>query len=202
MPAERLAPVVFSSRRRHTMSLCDWSADVCSSDLAMWVSSLPAAVPVCWSSAVPLLRSRCGALATGVTVTSMVPLVVTVMGEPHRKGTPLTFSHKVSTYPSLSLKRQPSWAGVRVQLPPPLSMPAERLGPVGTPVMVTFFFFNDTATTEIYALSLHDALPILPAAVPVCWSSAVPLLRSRCGALATGVTVTSMVPLVVTVMGE
>src|SRR5215469_18098806 len=28
---------------------------------------------------------------------------------------------------------------------------------------VVFFFFNDTATTEIYALSLHDALPI-------CWS--------------------------------
>src|SRR3712207_7981434 len=25
------------------------------------------------------------------------------------------------------------------------------------------FFFNDTATTEIYTLSLHDALPILPA---------------------------------------
>src|SRR3712207_9167574 len=24
----------------------------------------------------------------------------------------------------------------------------------------TFFFFNDTATTEIYPLSLHDALPI------------------------------------------
>src|SRR3712207_6962857 len=26
--------------------------------------------------------------------------------------------------------------------------------------MVAFFFFNDTATTEIYTLSLHDALPI------------------------------------------
>src|SRR3712207_9069946 len=26
---------------------------------------------------------------------------------------------------------------------------------------VSFFFFNDTATTEIYTLSLHDALPIL-----------------------------------------
>src|SRR2546426_8661696 len=26
--------------------------------------------------------------------------------------------------------------------------------------MATFFFFNDTATTEIYTLSLHDALPI------------------------------------------
>src|SRR5688572_31958008 len=25
-----------------------------------------------------------------------------------------------------------------------------------------FFFFNDTATTEIYTLSLHDALPISP----------------------------------------
>src|SRR5260370_8001803 len=28
---------------------------------------------------------------------------------------------------------------------------------------VTFFFFNDTATTEIYTLSLHDALPIFRA---------------------------------------
>src|SRR5256885_2383070 len=27
-------------------------------------------------------------------------------------------------------------------------------------VVVVFFFFNDTATTEIYTLSLHDALPI------------------------------------------
>src|SRR3712207_9584136 len=27
-----------------------------------------------------------------------------------------------------------------------------------------FFFFNDTATTEIYTLSLHDALPIFTAA--------------------------------------
>src|SRR3989475_8026319 len=30
-----------------------------------------------------------------------------------------------------------------------------------------FFFFNDTATTEIYTLSLHDALPI--SALPVAW---------------------------------
>src|SRR3712207_9127051 len=28
------------------------------------------------------------------------------------------------------------------------------------PLTVYFFFFNDTATTEIYTLSLHDALPI------------------------------------------
>src|SRR2546426_12561521 len=41
-----------------------------------------------------------------------------------------------------------------------------------------FFFFNDTATTEIYTLSLHDALPICSArataaavATPSCWTS-------------------------------
>src|SRR5256885_12249259 len=28
------------------------------------------------------------------------------------------------------------------------------------PQLFLFFFFNDTATTEIYTLSLHDALPI------------------------------------------
>src|SRR5450432_243229 len=29
--------------------------------------------------------------------------------------------------------------------------------------IMLFFFFNDTATTEIYTLSLHDALPICAA---------------------------------------
>src|SRR2546428_7161565 len=29
-------------------------------------------------------------------------------------------------------------------------------------LVLPFFFFNDTATTEIYTLSLHDALPIFP----------------------------------------
>ena len=31
---------------------------------------------------------------------------------------------------------------------------------VGINTIISFFFFNDTATTEIYTLSLHDALPI------------------------------------------
>src|SRR2546430_8761910 len=31
----------------------------------------------------------------------------------------------------------------------------------------SFFFFNDTATTEIYTLSLHDALPIFMCQRPV-----------------------------------
>src|SRR2546427_9504994 len=33
--------------------------------------------------------------------------------------------------------------------------------------LFSFFFFNDTATTEIYTLSLHDALPISFAATAV-----------------------------------
>src|SRR5256885_2796698 len=33
-------------------------------------------------------------------------------------------------------------------------------------IPVSFFFFNDTATTEIYTLSLHDALPISADLVP------------------------------------
>src|SRR3712207_7749063 len=37
--------------------------------------------------------------------------------------------------------------------------------------MFSFFFFNDTATTEIYTLSLHDALPISASASPFLWPS-------------------------------
>src|SRR5215471_11654604 len=37
---------------------------------------------------------------------------------------------------------------------------AERVGRRREPVLFGLFFFNDTATTEIYTLSLHDALPI------------------------------------------
>src|SRR5258708_14382689 len=48
-------------------------------------------------------------------------------------------------------------------------------------VLSLHFFFNDTATTEIYTLSLHDALPIL-----TCWPKASPRSRWRitptCGA--------------------
>ena len=37
--------------------------------------------------------------------------------------------------------------------------------------MCTFFFFNDTATTEIYTLSLHDALPISGVKVVEDWQA-------------------------------
>src|SRR5688572_32040762 len=46
----------------------------------------------------------------------------------------------------------------------------------------SFFFFNDTATTEIYTLSLHDALPILSAGITAslgCKIAEKPPLLSR-----------------------
>src|SRR5215217_2224625 len=44
-----------------------------------------------------------------------------------------------------------------------------------------FFFFNDTATTEIYTLSLHDALPIGPSECRSCAGSRRTPTRPRCG---------------------
>src|SRR2546430_13283081 len=40
-----------------------------------------------------------------------------------------------------------------------------------------FFFFNDTATTEIYTLSLHDALPISPGIVGGGEEKALPQIK-------------------------
>src|SRR5215203_7362529 len=42
------------------------------------------------------------------------------------------------------------------------------------------FFFNDTATTEIYTLSLHDALPISALVVPVYTLSPASRTLTRC----------------------
>src|SRR5258708_17162110 len=50
-----------------------------------------------------------------------------------------------------------------------------------------FFFFNDTATTEIYTLSLHDALPILfVGALALSWATTaavccIPISRRSSG---------------------
>src|SRR5260370_1089787 len=49
---------------------------------------------------------------------------------------------------------------------------------VSVGVSASGFFFNDTATTEIYALSLHDALPIFTVRVRLAVSSS-PACRVR-----------------------
>src|SRR2546429_4942363 len=50
-------------------------------------------------------------------------------------------------------------------------------------MLTSFFFFNDTATTEIYTLSLHDALPI---SAPEGLPPAGPLQPRRAGTAGPG----------------
>src|SRR5256885_10703758 len=47
----------------------------------------------------------------------------------------------------------------------------------GLSMLLSFFFFNDTATTEIYTLSLHDALPIFIASNSSCVRCSVSPVR-------------------------
>src|SRR3954467_15174645 len=96
-----------------------------------------------------------------------------------RKSTRLNSSHTIISYAVFCLKKKKeivTCGRVRRSAPgrglsPPCSRRAcagspqtpSRRQPLGCalPLTAFFFFFNDTATTEIYTLSLHDALPIL-----------------------------------------
>src|SRR6266852_5218946 len=73
-----------------------------------------------------------------------------------RKSTRLNSSHGSISYAVFCLKKkkaaQLKWTqAILLRRQAARVMALERL---------LFFFFNDTATTEIYTLSLHDALPI------------------------------------------
>ena len=60
------------------------------------------------------------------------------------------------------------------------------LGGGGGGVWAVCFFFNDTATTEIYTLSLHDALPIfeqLPPLFGKYWDNIEARTCDHCGAI-------------------
>src|SRR6266571_4514079 len=83
-----------------------------------------------------------------------------------RKSTRLNSSHMSISYAVFCLKKKNSneskcnarhVSSRRCYLPLP-ALRGERVGVRGS--LHTPFFFNDTATTEIYTLSLHDALPI------------------------------------------
>src|SRR6266487_6624912 len=78
------------------------------------------------------------------------------------------------------------WGVVTIWLTATLTIRlCERCGLTGYTIpMLLIFFFNDTATTEIYTLSLHDALPISSRrprspAVRCCARSAVSCPRSE-----------------------
>src|ERR1039457_3372684 len=95
-----------------------------------------------------------------------------------RKSTRLNSSHLVNSYAVFCLKKQNrsevqephhSAPATRDSLPStrhPRAARASRaparsrVGLLRATPFPALFFFNDTATTEIYTLSLHDALPI------------------------------------------
>src|SRR5476649_739804 len=75
-----------------------------------------------------------------------------------RKSTRLNSSHTVISYAVFCLKKKTNYYEIK-------SIPAFGDCPrlfrlANSSSLPIFFFFNDTATTEIYTLSLHDALPI------------------------------------------
>src|SRR5260364_160439 len=96
-----------------------------------------------------------------------------------RKSTRLNSSHQIISYAVFCLKKTKNCRGF-IHLAKKLTHEVDRLGStvarlilkgiVGDPdkwwmmwinsFKRDIFFFNDTATTEIYTLSLHDALPI------------------------------------------
>src|SRR2546422_1075316 len=77
-----------------------------------------------------------------------------------RKSTRLNSSHGYISYAVFCLKKKKNkLAPSKHNWIPSLSQSVLRLRSCP---FDSFFFFNDTATTEIYTLSLHDALPISP----------------------------------------
>src|SRR5471032_827696 len=80
-----------------------------------------------------------------------------------RKSTRLNSSHITISYAVFCLKKKktPTISRCPVSRHSPIPFPAStRSTSPAVSTIVPIFFFNDTATTEIYTLSLHDALPI------------------------------------------
>src|ERR1022692_965450 len=103
-----------------------------------------------------------------------------------RKSTRLNSSHLVISYAVFCLKkknRRRDSGAARYPRPSRRSAPG---GTAGDAVGVahprhrrSFFFFNDTAPTGIYPLSLHDALPISPRSRTASWSLLVVIERGE-----------------------
>src|SRR3989337_1445613 len=141
--------LLFSSRRRHTRCYRDWSSDVCSSDLDRKSTRL---------------NSSHGNISYAVSL--------------DRKSTRLNSSHGSISYAVFCLKKKHKcsnylfeYVGSAATSVTPTASRRQRARAACYPsgeqlrdgvlrTYVVFFFFNDTATTEIYTLSLHDALPI------------------------------------------
>src|SRR5215510_2862904 len=113
--------------------------------------------------ALPTSACACASTATSPPCCSTPPSSRTT-GD--RKSTRLNSSHVAISYAVFCLKKKKRHS-VHRRARRRARCPADEVlaGPNG-PDRSTFFFFNDTATTEIYTLSLHDALPISRRAGP------------------------------------
>src|SRR2546429_51429 len=78
-----------------------------------------------------------------------------------RKSTRLNSSHGYISYAVFCLKKKKTKKNVSHCLWCTNIIHVTFYDPTRPYTLIFFFFFNDTATTEIYTLSLHDALPIL-----------------------------------------
>src|SRR6266536_3567082 len=109
----------------------------------------------------------------GVPVSALDPDVlhraVAYAFERDRKSTRLNSSHERTSYAVFGLKKKKGAdditgvLGQRIQVMQmgPRHLLSAKADPSHAPLYrPVFFFFNDTAPTEIYTLSLHDALPI------------------------------------------
>src|SRR4051812_19981892 len=99
-------------------------------------------------------------------------------GRRDRKSTRLNSSHMSISYAVFCLKKKkndhddldPALGAADEPAPTPFSPSVVVPFNLAVSSWLFFFFFNDTATTEIYTLSLHDALPI-SARWASCWES-------------------------------
>src|SRR5215203_2220431 len=130
----------FSSRRRHTRYWRDWSSDVCSSDLTHLVSPEMAAAAAI-SGETRWVRSE----EHTSELQSRQYLVCRLLLEKKKK-TPKPIG-KLNLTGLIARRRFERREDIRRE-------------DVTSYDRQILFFFNDTATTEIYTLSLHDALPI------------------------------------------
>ncbi len=169
-PAERLAspgtPVMVIDSEASGSTVVSSTSDALMLS-AIGVSSLPAAAATV----------RFGASATGVTLTSSV-LMVSAVAVPSVVLASMV-SVKASVLDPGVMVSPVSWAGVSVQLPPPLLWPAERLASPGTPVMV----IDSEASGSTVVSSTSDALMLSAIGVSSLPAAAATV---RFGASATG----------------
>src|SRR3954464_10137801 len=77
-----------------------------------------------------------------------------------RKSTRLNSSHTIISYAVFCLKKTIRLFTFLILSPTRVALKGRRTARTALLAHLRLFFFNDTATTEIYTLSLHDALPI------------------------------------------